>query len=321
MKKELTQWIKVRAREQGFSKIGLTRAEPLEQEGEYLEQWLRWNYHAGMQWIEQKKDLRKNPLQLFPSAKSILCVALNYYAPIPNRRSVESVKIARYALGVDYHKVLRNKLRALLKEIQTRVPQCEGLVCVDSAPVMEKVWAQRSGLGWIGKNTLLLTREYGSWVFLGVIILSIELEYDLPARTYCGTCRACIDACPTNALVQEYVLDARRCISYLTIEHRGEIPLELARHSQGWIYGCDRCQEVCPWNKFATPTEEQSFLPKESLLRVSVQEICTWAERDFSAYCVNTPIERCGYERFLRNVTTMTKWRKESERSQDSPQE
>ncbi|MCX7984379.1 MAG: tRNA epoxyqueuosine(34) reductase QueG [Bacteroidetes bacterium] len=307
MSSDLSQWVRTRARELGFSKVGIARAEPLGIETERLEWWLHNRFHAYMKWMEEKKEARKNPQYLLPSVKSIVCVALNYYTePQESAHINNRVKISRYAWGADYHGVVKKKLRTLLTEIQTRVPECQGRICVDSAPIMEKVWAQRSGIGWIGKNTLVLTREYGSWVFLGILLLSVELEYDVPMSNYCGTCRRCLEACPTQALVNEYVLDASRCIAYFTIEFQGEIPRELATQFTPWVYGCDICQEVCPWNKkFAKSTTEPSFLPNHTLINLSFCDIYSWTEEDYRKCCNKSPIKRIGYKQFIRNVTAI----------------
>lgn len=310
MNKDLTRWIKNKAFEIGFSKIGIAPCEPLKEEGEHLVEWLRRKYHGEMKWMEEKKEVRIDPRKILPSAKSILSVAYNYYVPIAHADDDEHGKISRYAWGKDYHTVVKEKLIELLQHIQTRVPECEGKVYVDTGPVMEKAWAMRAGIGWIGKNTNILTREYGSWVFLGEILLNLELEYDTPATDFCGTCTACIQACPTQALVNAYVLDATRCISYLTIEQKGEIPPKLGENFRNWVFGCDICQDVCPWNRFAKPTTEESFYPSPQNIAPLLVELAAITEEEFSRRFKGTPVKRAKYSGFLRNVKTVLALRK-----------
>ena len=246
---QLTETIKQRAYDLGFCKVGIARADRLSQESGRLNDWLRRGYHGTMRWMESKLEKRADPRNILPGAKSVLSVALNYYTDARHADDASIGKVSRYAWGDDYHDVLTQLLDKLLEQIRTIEPSAVGIAYVDTGPVMDKVWAQRAGIGWEGKHTNVITQEYGSWVFLGEIILNLELAYDEPATDHCGSCTLCIEACPTQAIVEPYVLDSNRCISYLTIEHRGEIPPEFSAQFEGWIYGCDICQDVCPWNR------------------------------------------------------------------------
>jgi epoxyqueuosine reductase len=274
----LTEKIKLRAREIGFDKVGVARAEPLDDEGARLFQWLDNGYHGEMAWMERWREKRVDPSELLPNAKSVIAVVLNYFTPHKHTQDAASGKISRYAWGDDYHDILKEKLYELLGFITSELPAATGKVCVDTAPIMDKVWAERAGLGWIGKNSNLITTDVGSWVFLGEIILDAELEYaPVTVADHCGSCTACIDACPTSAIVEPYVVDARRCISYATIELRDEtLPAEFDGKLDGWVYGCDICQDVCPWNRFEKPTDDVRFEPRlgqTSLELAAVEEL------------------------------------------------
>lgn len=260
-KKILTQKIKRRGLELGFDMVGISQAEPLEQEARDLEQWLNEGRHGEMAYMANYFDKRIDPRKLVEGAQSVISVIHNYY-PSPDTQPIpDSPKVSRYAYGADYHKVLKRKLYQLFEWIQEEVgTEIQGRVFVDSAPVMDKAWARKSGLGWIGKHTNLITPRRGSYFFIGEIILDLELEADGPVKDYCGTCTRCIDACPTDAL-SPYQIDATKCISYLTIELREEMPEEFREKTEGWIYGCDICQEVCPWNRFSTPHQGGEFSP------------------------------------------------------------
>jgi len=213
-----------------------------------------------MAWLEREPEKRIDPELIFPDAKTVISAAVNYYTPWSHE---STGKISRYAWGDDYHDVVKEKLRALLDWIVDSDPNVQGKVCVDTAPVMEKALAHRSGLGWVGKHSNVITKEYGSWVFLGEILLNVELEYDGPMADHCGTCTACIDACPTDAIVEPYIVDSTKCISYATIELRSDdLPETISANLNGWLYGCDICQDVCPWNRFEKPTDETRFAPR-----------------------------------------------------------
>jgi len=296
--------IKQAARELGFHKVGIVPATALTEEGARLREWLARNFHGQMGYLARDPEQRSDPRRLLPSAKSVICVALNYYRPEEHTDSAATGKISRYAWGDDYHDVLRDKLKALLAWIGERAPEIEGKICVDSSPMMDKVWAARAGLGWIGKHTNLITREYGSWVFLGELLLSVELDYDSYVEAdHCGTCTACIEACPTQAIVEPYVLDATRCISYGTIELRGEeLPEPIHSHLEGWVFGCDICQDACPWSRFSTPTEEPRFEPRPVVMALSLQEVIDLSQEEFSARFQGSAIKRAKLAGLRRNA-------------------
>lgn len=281
----LSAKIRQRAAGLGISKIGFARAESLSSDGEHFFEWLKRDHHGEMAWLEREPDKRVDPRLIFPEAKSVISVAVNYYTPYKHPNDDSKGKISRYAWGDDYHDIVKEKLRALLDWITVEDPGAAGKVCVDTAPVMEKAWAERAGLGWIGKHTNLITTDVGSWVFLGEILLNLELEYDEPMSDHCGSCTACLEACPTNAIIEPYVVDSNKCISYATIELRAdELPNDMASNLNGWLYGCDICQDVCPWNRFEKPTDEESFAPRfgETALDLDVVESftpATYAER------------------------------------------
>jgi len=260
----LSEKIKIWALEIGFDKVGIARAEPLGLEGARLFRWLDAGYHGEMAWMDRWRDKRIEPGELLPNARSVVSVALNYFTPNEHEDQPGIGKISRYAWGDDYHDVLKEKLYELIRHINDEAPNANGKVCVDTAPIMDKAWAVRSGLGWIGKSTNLITTDLGSWVFLGEIILDVELDYDEQIIVdHCGSCTACIEACPTDAITEAYVVDARKCISYATIELRNEtLPDEFDGKLHGWIYGCDICQDVCPWNRFEKPSAETRFEPR-----------------------------------------------------------
>lgn len=256
--------IKAKAAELGISAVGIAPAEALPAAHEGLLGWLARGHHGNMAWMEREPEKRSDPRVLMPGAKSVVVAVLNYYTPHEHENGAEHGKISRYAWGDDYHDVLRDKLKELLAWIILQRPDVSGKVCVDTAPIMDKAWAERAGLGFIGKHSNLITKEFGSWVFIGEILLDIELDYDtVETQGHCGTCTACLDACPTGAIVEPHVVDSRRCISYATIELRDEtLPDEVTSNLNGWLYGCDICQDVCPWNRFEKPTNEERFEPR-----------------------------------------------------------
>ena len=256
-----TEVVKSIAAELGFSFCGISKAEFLEQEALKLEDWLKKGYHGQMGYLENHFDKRLDPSKLVPGAKSVVSLIYNY-SPQKTHQSESGPKIAKYAYGQDYHHVIKDKLKEFTLRLTEEVGQVEGRAFVDSAPVMERQWAAKSGLGWIGKNSLLLNRNMGSFFFLAELIIDLELESDGPIKDYCGTCTACQDACPTDAIPQPYVIDGSRCISYLTIELKEEIPNEFKDKMENWAFGCDICQEVCPWNRFSKPHNEPKFQPQ-----------------------------------------------------------
>lgn len=302
-KKEITSQIKSAALEVGFDKVGIAGAEPVKT-ASLLEQWLSLGYHGTMQWMANYFDKRTDPSKLFPDAKSVISVALNYYTPFPIPDDPKNAKISRYAWGDDYHDIMKDKLSQLLTKIQTIYPPAEGKYCVDTSPIMDKYWAAQAGIGWQGKNTNVITRDIGSWVFLGEILLNIELEYDIPIADYCGSCNRCIEACPTDAITQPYVVNSSKCISYLTIEYRGEtFPNRDEEKLDNWIYGCDICQDVCPWNiKFAETSAVQGFQPREKNMNRNLEEWAKLSEEEFKDRFKKSPVKRAKFSGLIRNI-------------------
>ena len=303
----LTEQIKQKAIEIGFHKIGIARAEALAQEGARLQQWLENDFHGEMQWIEREPEKRIDPRLIFPEAKSVVVVALNYYTPHEHEESETKGKVSRYAWGEDYHDVLKEKLRELLSFIKTIDEAVEGKICVDTAPVMDKAWAVHAGLGWLGKHSNLITKEYGSWVFLGEILLNLELEYETEQiEDHCGTCRKCLDACPTNAIVAPYLIDSKACLSYATIELRdAELPEKITENQNGWIYGCDICQDVCPWNRFQKPTDETRFEPRPGNISPDLDEILSLSTEDYVEKFRRSAMKRAKIHGLKRNARAL----------------
>ncbi len=297
---ELTEAIKAKARELGFDKVGVAPAEPLEPEGARLVAWLARGHHATMAWMERTAAKRADPRLHLPSVRSIVSVAMNYYTLHEHEGAPGTGKVSRYAWGDDYHDVVGDRLRELLAWLGERVPDLEAKIAVDSSPVMDKAWAARAGLGWIGKHSNLITTDLGSWVFLGQLLVSVDLDYDAaPVPDHCGTCTACIDACPTAAIVEPYVVDSARCISYLTIELRDpEIPDTTA----GWVYGCDVCQDVCPWNRFERDSPEPRFQPRPDLVEPNLTELVEMSQEAFSARFRGSSMKRTKLAGLRRNA-------------------
>jgi epoxyqueuosine reductase len=299
----LTEEIKIKALELGFCKIGIAKAEMLNVEGQHLKEWLSLGYHASMQWMEKNFEKRVDPGNIVPNAQSVISVAINYYTPEEHSNKLGEGKISRYAWGDDYHILVTKRIEKLAECIKQIAPESENRYYVDTGPIMDKVWASRAGLGWQGKHTNLITKEYGSWVFLGEIITTEKLDYDSPIEDFCGSCTVCIDACPTDAIREPYIVDSNRCISYLTIEHRGEIAKELGKNFDHWIYGCDICQDVCPWNKFQQPTEHIEFKPRIENINPLLKELENISQEEFSKRFKKSPIKRTKREGIIRNAS------------------
>ncbi|MFN6962518.1 MAG: tRNA epoxyqueuosine(34) reductase QueG [Pyrinomonadaceae bacterium] len=307
--RSLSLEIKQKAREIGFDLVGIARLERLEPEAARFKAWLDAGFQGEMRWLERDPEKRADPRLVFPEARSVVAVALNYYTPYEHDDAAG--KISRYAWGDDYHDVVREKLNALLDWITKEFPGAAGKACVDTAPVMDKAWAARAGLGWIGKSSNLITRELGSWVFLGEIILDLDLEPDEPIADHCGTCTACLDACPTGAILQPYVVDSTRCISYATIELRDEeIPRPVADNLDGWLYGCDVCQDVCPWNRFEKPTAESRFEPRYGETSLELDRVESMEHPEYAERFRRSAIKRAKLTGLKRNAAALSKKRK-----------
>jgi epoxyqueuosine reductase len=298
----LTRQIKSRALELGFASVGIARAESLTKEGSRLREWLNRGYQGTMDWMAETVEKRVDPRSIVPDAQSVVCVAMNYYTDFRHSREDSLGKISRYAWGDDYHAIVTERLRQLLGYVLEQVPGANGKLYVDTGPVMDKAWAVRAGVGWLGKHTNVITKESGSWVFLGEIILDVALDYDEPIADFCGSCTACIDACPTTAITEAYVLDSNKCISYLTIEHRGPISTEVASHFENWVYGCDICQDVCPWNRFQQPSTESAFEPREWNLAPVLTELATISQERFTEQYRKSAMKRTKRDGLIRNA-------------------
>ena len=300
-KTALSLGIKRKAMEMGFDLVGISAAGLLVQEAKDLEEWLKQGRHGSMAWMENHFDQRIDPRNLVEGAKSVVSVLLNYF-PDPTHQQPEGApKVSKYAWGEDYHSVIKRKLYRVLEFIQMEVGELNARVFTDSAPVMDKAWAKRGGLGWIGKHTNLIHPKMGSWYFIGEIIIDVELDYDGPMKDYCGTCTRCIDACPTNAL-EPYKIDSTRCISYLSIELREKMPQEFRGKTEGWVYGCDICQDVCPWNSFATPAVHGDFKPLDAFLKYGEAEWTGISEGEFKKLTRHSAMSRIKYPKWQDNL-------------------
>ena len=294
-----SQLIKKSAKNLGFLSCGISKAEFLEEEAPRFEKWLNEQKHGQMAYMENHYDKRLDPRLLVPGAKSVVSLLLNYYS---DEHQVEGApKISKYAYGTDYHFVVKEKLKQLLQILQEEIGEINGRVFVDSAPVMDKAWARRSGLGWMGKNTNLINKKVGSFFFIAEMILDLKLDYDTPVTDHCGSCTACIDSCPTEALTP-YNIDASRCISYLTIELKDQIPSEFHNKMEDWSFGCDICQEVCPWNRFSKPHNEPLFVPRSELLEFTKKDWEELTETTFDTIFKNSAVKRTQYKGLKRNL-------------------
>ena len=296
-----TTLVKSFAHDLGFSYCGISKAEFLKDEAPQLEEWLKRGYQGKMSYLENYFDKRLDPTLLVPGAKSVISLLYNYY-PEKDLAVNSELKIAKYAYGEDYHFVVKDKLKILFERLQESVGDIEGRVFVDSAPVMERAWAKKSGLGWIGKNSLLLNKTSGSFYFLAEIILDLELEYDGPVKDYCGTCTACMDACPTDAIAEPYVVDGSKCISYFTIELKEEIPTSVKGKFENWIFGCDICQDVCPWNRFSKPHQEAKFIPNAELSTMTASDWKEITTDVFQKIFKDSPVKRAKLKGLKRNI-------------------
>ncbi len=299
----LSHNIKQKALELGFSKIGIAKAQFHQEDKINLNHWLDHGYHGSMDWIARRRKEKADIFKYYPNAKSVISVALNYFTG-NSKDYFSNHKISNYAWGDDYHILLKSKLHILLDHIKNYDSSLNGICCVDTSPISEKVWAQRAGLGWIGKHTNLITKDFGTWVFLGEIVTDFELDYDKVFSTnLCGSCTACIEACPTDAIIEDYKLDANKCISYQTIENRKEIPDEFIGKMDDWIYGCDICQEVCPWNhRFSVISDEASFKPREFLKNNDINFIYKLNQQEFSKFFKNSAMKRTKHIGLKRNI-------------------
>tara|TARA_B100000003_G_scaffold202183_1_gene211119 strand:+ start:1213 stop:2130 length:918 start_codon:yes stop_codon:yes gene_type:complete len=301
MIKENTKFIKNKAKDLGFSSVGISKARHLHEEENKFEKWLSKGFQGSMNYLEKNLNKRLDPRKLVPGSKSIISLSYNYY-PKKNIDKKNNFIISKYAYGKDYHKVIKKKLKILFRSIKEKIGDVEGRVFVDSAPVHERAWAKLSGLGWIGKNSLLINEKKGSYFFLAEIICDLDLEYDSPVANRCGKCTKCIDACPTDAITSAQIINANKCISYLTIENKKEIPTELKNNLNDAIFGCDICQDVCPWNKFSKPHKEESFNPKNELSSLKKTDWIELTEETFNKIFEGSAVKRAKYEGIIRNI-------------------
>jgi len=293
--------IKKEAKALGFFSCGIAKAAFLDEEAPKLEQWLKEGRHGKMTYMEKYFDKRLDPTLLVPGAKSVVSLLLNYHTE-DTQHDPSAPKLSSYAFGQDYHSVIKEKLTQLMLRLRDQIGEIEGRVFVDSAPVMDKAWAKRAGLGWLGKNTNLITKEGGSFFFIAELIIDLELEYDLPLADHCGTCTACIDACPTDALTAPYAIDGSKCISYATIELKEAIPTSFKGKMEGWAFGCDICQTVCPWNRFAQPHNEPAFQPNKEVLELTLNDWKELTEETFKKVFQKSAVKRAKFSGLQRNI-------------------
>ena len=303
----VTAQIRARAHVTGFQKVGIVSADVLTDERVRLEEWLHRGFHGEMPYMARDPAQRTDVRKIFPAARSVVVVAMNYYTPHQHVENSELGKISRYAWGDDYHEVIGEKLRELLNWIKQQWPEADGKACVDIQPLMDKAWAVRAGLGWMGKHTNVITREYGSWVFIGELLLNLELEPDEnQIADQCGSCTLCLEACPTDAIVEPYVLDANLCISHATIESRASmIRPDVADRLDGWLYGCDVCQDVCPWNHTAPVTDEARFEPRETNINASLMETLELTPESYAARFRGSAMKRAKLQGLQRNARAL----------------
>lgn len=293
--------IKQEAKRLGFDFCGISKAEFLEEEAPRLEKWLNSNMHGKMEYMENYFDKRLDPTLLVDGAKSVVSLLYNYY-PEQTQHNTDTPKISKYAYGKDYHEIIKEKLKEFLHTLKEKIGDVNGRAFVDSAPVLDKAWAKRSGLGWIGKNANLINKQQGSFFFIAELIIDLELEYDGPIADYCGTCTRCLDACPTEAIVAPYIVDGSKCISYLTIELKENIPTEFKNKMDNWAFGCDVCQDVCPWNRFSTTHHEAQFSNQTGLLDLTKDEWFEMTEETFNYVFKQSAVKRTKYKGLKRNL-------------------
>ena len=299
-----SQLIKQKAEKFGFQSCGISKAEFLEEEAPRLEAWLNKGYHGEMKYMENHFDKRLNPTLLVDGAKSVISLSYNYF-PKVKIDEINNFKISKYAYGEDYHEVIKDILKEMVAELQEEIGEFGFRVFVDSAPVLEKAWARKSGLGWVGKNANLITKKHGSFYFLAEIICDLELEYDLAVTDHCGSCRACIDACPTQAIVSDRIVDGSKCISYATIELKNEIPDYFNGKMDDWMFGCDVCQDVCPWNRFSAPTLQEKFAPNFQKLNFRKNEWKELTQELFSQVFKKSAVKRTKFSGLMRNINLL----------------
>lgn len=301
-KKQYSQLIKTHASRLGFTSCGIAKATFLEEEAPRLEQWLKNDYQGKMHYMKNHFDKRLDPRLLVDGAKSVITLSFNYF---PNEvQKQETYKISKYAYGEDYHHVIKNKLFELLEVIRDEIGEINGRCFVDSAPVLERAWAEKAGLGWRGKHSLLIQKKQGSFFFLAELIIDLELNYDEPFKTdHCGTCTKCIDACPTEAILPNNQIDAKKCISYLTIELRDNIPIQFKNKMENWMFGCDICQDVCPWNRFSKPHNEPLFNSKENMLEMDKHDWQELTEETFKKVFKKSAVKRAKFSGLTRNIS------------------
>lgn len=306
----VAEQIKSRARSIGFQQVGVARGEALSEERQRLEEWLHRGFHGEMPYMARDPEHRTDPTKIFPAARSVVVVALNYYTPYQHAEASQTGKVSRYAWGDDYHEVVGERLCELLNWIKQQWPEADGKVCVDIQPAMDKAWAVRAGLGWIGKHTNVITHDYGSWVFIGELLLNLELDCDdEQVADQCGSCTLCIDACPTSAIVEPYVLDANLCISHATIESRApEIRSDVSANLAGWLYGCDICQDVCPWNHTTPVAQEPRFEPREGNVNASLEQILELTPEAYAARFRHSAVKRAKLSGLQRNARALVEY-------------
>ncbi|MCX6137383.1 MAG: tRNA epoxyqueuosine(34) reductase QueG [Ignavibacteriales bacterium] len=301
----LSEKIAAKAIELGFAKVGFAHATAHPEEAERLKRWLVRGYHGSMRWMDRNRDKRADVSIVLPGVKSVISLADNYFSGGHHSNGPAMGKISRYAWGNDYHRHLLERIEMLAACIKEMAPDSESRSYVDTGPLMEKMWAEKSGIGWRGKHSNVITREFGSWVFLGEILTTLELEYNDHAEDLCGTCIACIEACPTGAIAEPYVVDSNKCIAYLTIEHRGSFDGTIASPVDGWLFGCDVCQEVCPWNRFEKETDHPEYQPRAGNAEIPLQDAVNMTQEEFNQRFSGSPVERTKRDGLARNASAL----------------